>query len=333
MEISEKLWYDCSNNKIILISTVKGDKIMKKTGMLLFVWTVVLTLFAATFVTSHAEEGGTVTPGAIVDYGTIWGYAEFLKNVPRDTEQLFTGEYTVHGMDGKVNYMFNKEGYTTFTPKEPLAEDGKDADGKVQAGDWRMTGELEFDPAVYNYIAVCYRMTRGAHISANQIYIRDDQHSGEFEGTVGLYTPNGLRADGEWQVRILEISKVFPEVKGTVKSLRIPITSRVGEQFDIQYMAAFASKEDAENFDYDAYKASVMASHEDEDAEWELNEDGTIHWIEKETPTQEPAGKTDASDTSSEKKEKSGCGSILGGSAAMLALLCGGMLLCRKKSH
>lgn len=266
---------------------------MKKAVMLLFVFTLIMTLFVATFVPSYAADD-KVTPGAIVDFGTIWGYAGFLENVHRDTEQLFTGEYTVHGMDGKVNYTFNSEGYSSFTPKEPLDENGKDADGKRQSGDWRMTCEIEFDPAEYGYIAFYYRLTDGAHMPVNQIYIRDDQHSGEFEGTTGLWTPPELVTNGEWQLKILDIAKVFPAASGTVKSLRIPIASRIGEVFDIQYVAAFKTQEDAENFDYAAYKASVEASHDA--AEWEINEDGTIKWIEKEEAAPSPSDGAPAAD-------------------------------------
>ncbi len=244
---------------------------------------IALILTAASFsILPASAESATSQPGAIVDYGTVWGYSDFLENVHRDTEHLFTGEYTVHGMDGKVDYIFNKEGYTTFTPKEPLDEKGKDANGRYQQGDWRMTGELEFDSSEYGFIAVKYRFSDRAHISQNHIYIRDDSHSGEFEGTTGMWVENGLVADGEWNVRILNISDELPSVKGTVKSIRIPIASRVGETFDIQYAAAFKTEEDALNFDYEAYKKTVADSHDDTD--WEINEDGTIKWIPKATP-------------------------------------------------
>lgn len=308
---------------------------MKRTVILLLTLTTVLTLFAATLIPSCAEGGETAgAPGAIVDFGTIWGYEEFLNNVHRDTEHLFTGEYTVHGMDGKVKYTFNKDGYTTFCPKEPLDEDGKDADGKRQTGDWRMTCELEFDPSQYGFIAFYYRLTDRAHVATNQIYIRDDQHSGEFEATEGMWTPPALRANGEWQLKVLEIAKVFPAVSGTVKSLRIPIASRVGEMFDIQYAAAFATEEEAQNFDYEAYKASVLASHDDVD--WEINEDGTIKWIEKEVPTEAPAEPTSGDSQATPdtgKKEDKGCGGLLGGGVAVLVALGVGAVACRKRKH
>lgn len=280
-----------------------------------------------------SAENDTVEPGAIVDYGTIWGYADFLENVHRDTEHLFTGKYTVHGMDGKVNYTFNKEGYSTFTPKEPLDADGKDAKGRQQKGDWRMTGELEFDSSEYGFIVIRYRFSEGAHISDNHIYIRDDAHSGEFEGTQGMWTANALRADGNWNLRVLDLKKLFPAVSGTVKGIRIPIASRVGETFDIQYAAAFKTEEDALNFDYEAYRKSVNDSHEATD--WEINEDGTINWIPISQPESSPPSPAESSASAGESSSDSGNGrTVIVICVCAVILLCAAViiiLICKKK--
>lgn len=276
---------------------------------------VIMLVLAVPFFSLSAfaeSDGAAIVPGAIVDFSTSDGYTKFLDTVEWDTKHLFTGEYTVHGMDGKVNYSFNEEGYTTFVPKEPLDADGKDSEGNAQNGDWRMTCEIEFDPDEYGFIAFCYRITKRAHISPNNIYIRDDQHSGEFEGTTGMWTANGLSATGEWRVRVLEIKKSFPAANGTVKSLRIPIASRVNEEFDIKYVAAFKTKEDAADFDIDEYHTYLLSQTT------EAPDDTEAPDTEK---TADSAGESASAHETAKPDEDKGCGSVLSGSAAVLAVI------------
>ncbi len=277
---------------------------------------------------SFADEASFTMPGAIVDLTTKKGYDDFCAKAEQfDLVNLFTGEYTIHGTNGKVKWEFveeDGESFARFAPIEPLDEKGLDADGNRPAaeGDFRLTAEIEFPVAAYNFISFCYRATNGGHISNNQIYIRDDNHSGEFEGTEGMWTPNGLKANGEWVVKTIKISSSFKAAKGTFKSIRIPITGRTGECFDLKYIVVYNEKDLCTSFDINAYHEALAALEPEETATPEP--EPTAEPVEEQTeaapteaPTAEPAG-------------KKGCGSVLSAGFACV-LFVPALILIRKK--
>lgn len=283
---------------------------MKK--FIAIVLTLVL-LLALGAVPASADEGDDfVMPGAIVDFASQKGYDKWLENCEAyDLISLKTGEYTVHGTNGKVQWEFMEEdgvSFTRFTPIEPLDEKGLDADGNRPAneGDFRMTAEIEFTVGDYDYISFLYRTSPKAHMSQNHIYIRDDQHSGEFEATQGMYTAQNLKNKGEWAVRTLQVSKVFKEAKGTFKSIRIPIAGRVNEYFDIQYIVAYNDKELAENFDIAKYHEITKALEPDPTEE--PTAEPTAEPVDE--PTLEPVDETETAEP-----EDKGCGGVIGGAA------------------
>lgn len=233
---------------------------MKKFSKMILCAFMVFCLLSGIFMTvCSADE-----PGPVVDFTTEGGFEKWDELRKQwDLRSLFKDEYTVHGTNGKVQWQFmteNGESFTRFTPIEPLDENGKDASGKRDSneGDFRMTAEIEFPAADYDFIAFCYRTSPKAHIAPNQIYVRDDKHSGEFEGTTGMWTPHSLKTNGEWSVKVLKISSSFTAVSksATFKSIRIPIAGRVNEYLDIKWIAAFKTKDDAQNFDIAAYVAA-----------------------------------------------------------------------------
>ncbi|MCR5694988.1 MAG: PT domain-containing protein [Clostridia bacterium] len=282
----------------------------------LFAFLTVLTLLAALgAVPAFSDDTGDfVMPGAIVDLASQKGYDAFCAKAEEfDLVSLKTGEYTVHGTNGLVEWEFIKEdgvGFTRFKAKEPLDEKGYNSEGKRpdNEGDFRMTAEIEFPIADYDYISFMYRSSPKAHLSSNQIYVRDDTHSGEFEGTAGMWTPPGLSNKGEWKIKTIQISKSFTAAEGTFKSIRIPIAGRVNEYFDVRYIVVYNSKDLCENFDIAAYHEAVKANEPDP------TEEPTAEPTAG--PTEKPA-ETVAPET--EKPKDSGCGSVIGGAAALLA--------------
>ncbi|MBO7503829.1 MAG: hypothetical protein J6U38_05620 [Clostridia bacterium] len=301
---------------------------------LIRVLTVLAVLVAASLSLSSFsfadETTDFVFPGAIVDFTTRKGYDDFCAKAEEfDLVNLFTGEYTVHGTNGKVKWEFveeDGESFARFAPIEPLDEKGYDADGKKPEGegDFRMTAEIEFPVADYNFISFCYRATKGGHISNNQIYIRDDAHSGEFEGTQGMWVANGLKANGEWVVKTIKISTSFKAATGTFKSIRIPITGRVNEYFDLKYIVVYNDKDLCNNFDINAYHEALAALEPEPTAEPEPTE------APAEEPTDVPAVIAQPTEEPSEKKK--GCGGAVY-SGMIFAAAVPAFVLFRKKKR
>lgn len=292
---------------------------------------------------AFADDGGAaadyVMPGAIVDFTTQKGYDDFCAKADEfDLVSLTTGEYTVHGTNGKVQWeQVEEDGLTfaRFTPIEPLDEKGLDKDGARPSdeGDFRMTAEIEFNIADYDYISFCYRTSPKAHLSQNQIYVRDDQHSGEFEGTNGMWTSNALKNKGEWTIRTIQISKSFSAASGTFKSIRIPIAGRVNEYFDIQYIVVFNSKDLCNNFSINDYHTALAAKEPEPTATPEAStlepEDPT-----GEVPTDVPESTEAAKPVETEGNSgsgKKGCGGTFFGAGAALALAALPAVLKKKK--
>ena len=106
-------------------------------------------------------------------------------------------------------------------------------------------------------------------------------------------------------------------------------------EWDICYMGAFRSVEDAKaygyaylNVDPDATQSVTEESTESQTAEV-TDEGETTAAATEETPTQAPAGVPDESETTEEKK---GCGAVVSVSAAsMLLLLCASAAVLRRK--
>ncbi len=302
---------------------------MKKFVLLILALALV-SAFALT--SAYADETGKyILPGAIVDLTTQEGYDDFCaKAAEFDLISLTTGEYTVHGTNGLVEWEFIQEedgtSFARFKPIKPLDENGKDENGERPAneGDFRMTAEIEFKIADYDYISFCYRTSPKAHLSQNQIYVRDDTHDGEFQATVGMWTAPGMKNKGEWTVKTIQISKSFSAAEGTFKSIRIPIAGRVNEYVDIKYIVVFNSKDLCANFDINAYHEAVKA----------LAPEPT-----EEPPTEVPEEPTQAPETEAPKDtqaptaepEDKGCGGSFAG-LLPLAVLVPAVLL-RKKRH
>lgn len=306
-------------------------KLNKKFSLTCFLLVFILSLFVTCpqfFCLSFAEETEPDV-GAFVDFSTPQGYADWLEKATKyDTVSLITGEYTVHGMNQLVTNKFDSQnGYTSFFPITPLDAEGRDADGNLPVtknGDFRMTAEIEFPVSEYPFIAFCYRAEKGTHISTNQIYARDDTAAGgEFNGTPGYWTMHGIKGTGEWRIRTIDISKMLPAVKGNFKSIRIPIVSRVGEVFDIKWIAAFKSQEDAEAFDFEEYKESYYEAMATE--------------IPTEIPTETPSETPKTTEKGAENEgtgHEKGCGSSVVGTMGSVLLLCFMVIIClafRKK--
>lgn len=295
---------------------------MKK---LITVFLTLAMLAALAAVPSFAEgDSGFVMPGAIVDFTTKAGYDDFCEKAEMyDLVSLTTGEYTIHGTNGKVKWEFVEEdgvSFARFTPIEPLDASGRDAEGvrDPNEGDFRMTAEIEFNIADYDYISFCYRTSPKAHLSTNHIYVRDDTHSGEFEGTNGMWVSNGLKNKGEWALKTIQISKSFTAASGTFKSIRIPIAGRVDEYFDIQYIVVYNDKDLCTNFDLAAYHEAVKALEPDPTEA--VTEEPTDIPVDQPTeePTEEPK-----SDTQANNKSGSGCGGAVSGAAAFALIIAG----------
>ncbi len=297
---------------------------MKK---LLSVILAIAILAVLSAVPSFADdaEAEYIMPGAIVDFTTRSGYDGFCAKAEEfDLISLTTGEYTIHGTNGKVEWEFVEEdgvSFARFKAIEPLDENGLDKDGEKPAneGDFRMTAEIEFNIEDYDFISFMYRTSPKAHLSQNHIYVRDDTHSGEFEGTTGMWTPSSLKNRGEWTIKTVQISRSFTAAEGTFKSIRIPIAGRVDEYFDIQYIVVFNSKDLCNNFSIDDYHAALAAIEPEPTATPEATEAPVSTPPENETPeptaAPTPAPKGDESGSS-----KKGCGGTVIGTGAILGL-------------
>ena len=312
---------------------------MKKTLILITV-SAVCAIFAAGVLPALADGGpDAALPGVIVDFSTQEGYERFDELAKEfDLVNLKTGEYTIHGTNGKVEWEFvteEGESFTRFKPIVPLDADGKDpetGEKDPNEGDFRMTAEIEFDPEEYGYISFCYRAPKKAHFAPNNIYIRDDQHSGEFEGTAGMWTPSNLKANGEWVVKTIKIKTGFSAVSGTVKSLRIPIPGREGENFDIKYVAVFKDKDSAEAFDLEKYHeeaAAVPPEATPEPPEEPTAEPGP----EFSTGPRDDDGQTSGETPKSSSRGKTGCGGLCASALALLVPAASAVFMIRRKER
>ena len=269
-----------------------------------------------------------VIPAAIVDLTTQKGYDSFdALAAEYDLVNLKTGEYTIHGTNGKVEWTFITDGdesFTRFYPIVPLDAEGRDPDtGKKDGneGDFRMTAEIEFSVEECEYISFCYRATPKAHFATNNIYARDDQHSGEFEGTPGMWTAPNLKANGEWQIRTIKIKTSFTAVSGTFKSIRIPIPGRADEYFDLKYIAAFKDKDSANGFDLEKYHEELA----------KLEPDETAAPTEAPQETDAPSVIETADPAEKVEPHGKGCGGFSASAVALIPMLSAVVLFIRKK--
>lgn len=299
--------------------------------------TISLALIA--FVTTFAEVSETpVRPDVFVDFTTQDGFNKWeMLAKEYDEKDLVNGEYTVHGMKGQVwgNFVNDEKdgGFSRFYPLEPLDKDGKDKDGNTPEGngDFRMTIELDVPITGDNQIlAFCYRITKDALFSTNNIYMRDavlrpnfektkDQlgGSGEFNGNMGFWKPAGLNCSGEWEIRVLNI-KDF-RVEENLKGIRIPIAARENEFFDLKWLCVFDQIEGKTlkemkkiplDFDAEEYKASQTGGADPQS-------------------TEIPAESNVPSETDVPKAEKKGCGGII--ESAGFVMIMGFSAICLRK--
>ena len=219
-------------------------------------------------------------PGYVVDLSTKGGYEAYVELVDLDKYPVGItngSEFTTHGMyieykdaNGKglgeyrwtVDYTFNEEDKCiTFVGKpEELKTSQKD--------DLRLTIQTEFSPKELPYVVICYRITDKAPISTNHIYLRDNRKNKEYSGVQYTWTPHQLVANGQWNYRILDMQKELSAITGKCMGIRLPICTQEGDKFDVKFVAAFATKEAAENFDIEAfetYLASITTPEPTED--------------------------------------------------------------------
>ena len=102
-----------------------------------------------------------------------------------------------------------------------------------QKDDLRLSVYTEFVAAEFPHVVVCYRITSGARISSNSIYLRDDRHNLEYSSETGTWTPNRLIADGEWNYRILDLSEELSGIHKYCMGIRMPICKNAGDSFDL----------------------------------------------------------------------------------------------------
>ena len=224
---------------------------------------VTLILILNLLIPVYANE----VPGYLADLSTQKGYEAYVAVVDQDKYPIGTTEgtnYTTHGMyieytddNGKglgefrwtVDYTYNEEDKCmTFVGKPEELQ-------TKQRGDLRLTIQTNFDPKDYPYVVICYRITDKAPISTNHIYVRDNRSHREYSAAERTWTPNGLVANGEWNYRILDMSKELSGLNGDCMGIRLPICVNEGDKFDVKYAAAFATKEAAESFDIETFEA------------------------------------------------------------------------------
>lgn len=223
-----------------------------------------------------------ITPDYIVDLSTQAGFDAYKAEVNKDMYPIGVTEgtgYTTHGMyieykdaNGNgtgefrwtVDYTFNSEDKCmSFVGKpEELATE--------QRTDLRLTIPTDFDPVKYPYLVICYRITDKAVISTNNIYVRDNKSHPEYSATAKTWVANALKSNGQWNYRILDFSKELSGLDGNCMGIRIPICADTGNKFDVKYVAAFATKEQAQAFDiaaFEAYQATITPAPTEEPAE------------------------------------------------------------------
>ena len=227
----------------------KGES-MKRIAKKLAIVLVLMLLLSVIPAAVAAESEEAIVPGYLVNLATEEG----LKAWEALAEE---SDGPVHGMIGKVKWELNtEEGYTRFTPTEPVAETD-------ESGDVRVTAEMDFAIKEYRFIAFSYRMS--GRMSVNHIYLKDDTDNTEYSGKEHTWLFPQFQADGEWHTMILDIRTSFSGVSGRIKGIRIPVTDTEGSYFDIQYIGAFKTKKNAENFDFETY-LQTLAPDETEPA-------------------------------------------------------------------
>ncbi len=293
---------------------------MKKTVKVIFALAMALLVTLSLAVSAVAEETAKtyIAPDAIVDLTTQKGFDAWQALAKEfDEKALVNGEYSKHGMDGKVDASFvseNGESFARFVPKAPL-ENVASADAATN--DFRTTAELNIPiTGTHQYLAFCYRVSKGAHMSTNNIYFRDmekgSEYPGEFNGNSGYWTPASLKVTGEWEVKVLDLKSVA-KVKDMLYSIRVPIAGGVGETFDVKWYVLFN-----ETDTFDKKSAQTAAKEFDIDLYHTNNPEPT-----EVPPTEAPA--TEAPTTEIPvPAEKSGCGSVIGfaGVITLMAAAC-----------
>lgn len=147
-----------------------------------------------------------------------------------------------------------------------------------------------------------------------------------------------LITDYEWHLAIFEISATFLGVGDlNITTFRMP-GAAPGENIDIAYVGFFKTEEEAQAYDaaysyeYDLPSEFAPETKEPTDKENEENSadptatpDITASPVPTAVPTEAPTAEP-STDT-----EKSGCGSVIGGSAAVFAVAVAACLLRKKK--
>lgn len=312
---------------------------------------MILSLAISALIVSNAEEE-TLNPTVFVDFTTADGFAKWEALAKEyDEKDLINGEYTVHGMKGQVWGKFVEDetdgGFSRYFPLEPLDENGRDKDGKtpVANGDFRMTIELDVPLTGENqFLAFCYRITKGALQSTNNIYFRDAVlresfektksqigGSGEFNGNEGFWQPAGLSCTDKWVVKIINLKDL--KVEESLKGIRIPIPGRENEFFDIKWLCVF-DQADGKNatemkrmikaFDVEAYKATQTGGDVTE---------ATAEPTATETPTATEAQTATEAPTDDNADKKSGCGSSVSFGAGIILLAAVPFTFKKKKEN
>lgn len=286
---------------------------------------ILFCLFTAVFLVVSMclpafAEGEYVAPVQVVDLTTQAGFDTWKALADEfDTKALVNGEYSRHGMDGKVTATFMNEdgGFARFVPTVPLSDEADLAD--APKNDFRTTAELDVEmTGKSQYLAFCYRISKGAHLSTNAIYFRDttkgSEYLGEFNGNPGYYMSSQLKISGDWEVKVIEL-KTNAKVKDVLKGIRVPIAGGVNEYFDVKWYVVFnetdnvdknTAKALAKDFDINAYHAYLES-------------------LATPAPTDEP---TAAPTVAPSDK---GCGSVITGFAGLVMLMGAAAFVAKKK--
>lgn len=228
----------------------------------------VMLLFIGSFAAVAAESEESGGPGYLVDFTTAKGLAAW-DALAKESDG------PVHGMAGKVKWEFQEEGYTSFLPKHPVAE-------TAESGDTRMTAEMDFDLRKYRFLAICYRVN--GRMSANHIYLKDNKGNTEYSSKDHTWLYPKFEEDGEWHVMVLDIAASFSGIRGHVKGIRIPVTDTKDSSFDIKYIGAFQTADEAEHFvmhtdSSTANAANTPAPTEDRPVKTDSENDASSYWI------------------------------------------------------
>lgn len=165
--------------------------------------------------------------GIVADFSTQVGFDSFLAEFSKAPQNKYKAIVDKHS-----NYQY-VEGFTRFTLKE--------------VGDGYISVPIYFDLDEYDYIVIKYRVS-GEIKPTRHIYSKT-QADDSYRGDAGKWKQNNLITDNQWHIRTLQASVDFPAQTGTVTGLRLPMPTDVGEYFDIEYVGAFKSIEDAQAYE------------------------------------------------------------------------------------